>query len=121
MNAKFRRTVLASAVLLSLGASSAALAGARPDLAIAGLKRLGVLDGWTESEYRSLTVHPLEADTMLPAPGQAVLVLETRADDVAAIDAVRFLHHPPTQAAAIAATRNGARANTSPKCGPTSD
>ena len=71
-------------------------------LAIAGLSRLGVLDEWHTSEYRSLSVHPLGPDTMLPAPGQAVLVLETRADDTASIDAVRFLHHAPTQAAADA-------------------
>ncbi|HEY5782730.1 MAG TPA: S8 family peptidase [Lysobacter sp.] len=38
MNAKLRRTALASAVLVSLGVSSVALAGGRPDLAIAGLK-----------------------------------------------------------------------------------
>ncbi len=68
-------------------------------LAVAGLKRLGVLEDWHASEYRSLTVHPLESDTMLPAPGQAVLVLETRTGEG---EAVRFLHHAPTQAAADA-------------------
>ncbi len=68
-------------------------------LAIAGLKRLGVLDAWAESEYRSLVVHPLAPAEMLPAPGQAVLVLETRSDDAASIDAVRTLHHESTQAA----------------------
>ncbi len=70
-------------------------------LAIAGLKRLGVLDAWTASEYGSLVVHTLEPEQMLPAPGQAVLVLETRAADPAA-EAVRPLHHAPTQAAADA-------------------
>lgn len=42
-------------------------------LATAGLKRLGVLERWSESEYASLRVEPLE---ILPAAGQAVLVLE---------------------------------------------
>lgn len=70
-------------------------------LAVAGLKRLGVLDRWAASEYGSLTVHLLEPETMLPAPGQAVLVLETRVDDPA-IEAVRPLHHAPTQIAADA-------------------
>ena len=71
-------------------------------LAIAGLKRLGVLDGWKASEYGSLTVHSLEPDAMLPAPGQAVLVLETRADDTSSAEAVRFLEHPATRADADA-------------------
>ena len=71
-------------------------------LAIAGLRRLGVLEDWEGSEYRSLKVHPLDPDEMLPAPGQAVLVLETRADDTPSAGAVRFLHHAPTQAAADA-------------------
>ena len=42
-------------------------------LATAGLKRLGVLDHWKESEYAALRIEPLE---ILPAAGQAVLVLE---------------------------------------------
>ena len=71
-------------------------------LAIAGLKRLGVLDGWKGSEYGSLAVHPLEPATMLPAPGQAVLVLETRDDDSAMIEALEPLHHAPTRWAADA-------------------
>ena len=64
-------------------------------LAVAGLKRLGGLG----AEFDSLVVHPLETGTMLPAPGQAVLVLETRTGDPAA-EAVRFLEHAPTRAAA---------------------
>lgn len=68
-------------------------------LAIAGLRRLGVLETWASSEYGSLTVHPLEPDTMLPAPGQAVLVLETRADEGSL---VAELNHPVTERCAIA-------------------
>lgn len=71
-------------------------------LAVAGLKRLGVLDAWAASEYGSLVVHTLSPDEMLPAPGQAVLVLETRADDAASVEAIRFLHHSATQAASDA-------------------
>ena len=68
-------------------------------LAIAGLKRLGVLDKWAESDYRDLTVFPKETETIVPAPGQAILVLETRADDADAIAAVAPLHHEPSSAA----------------------
>jgi hydroxymethylbilane synthase len=44
-------------------------------LATAGLKRLGVLDNWEASEYAALHVEPLD---ILPAAGQAILVLEAR-------------------------------------------
>lgn len=71
-------------------------------LAIAGLKRLGVLEDWASSDYRELTVHPLSPEEMLPAPGQAVLVLETRSDDKDSIRAVSPLHHAPTQQCADA-------------------
>lgn len=77
-------------------------------LAITGLRRLGLLDAsedvWTGDEYPGLTVHRLEPRPggMVPAPGQAVLVLETRADDAAAIAAVHPLHHPWTQRCADA-------------------
>lgn len=68
-------------------------------LAIAGLRRLGVLETWSESEYRSLTVRPFEGAAMLPAPGQAVLVLETREAEG---ELVEFLNDPDTQACATA-------------------
>ncbi|MGV3618411.1 MAG: hydroxymethylbilane synthase [Fimbriimonas sp.] len=71
-------------------------------LAIAGLKRLGVLEAWAASEYGSLVVHPLTPQEMLPAPGQAVLVLETRAEDAETIAAVGPLHHPASQRCADA-------------------
>lgn len=71
-------------------------------LAIAGLRRLGVMETWQESEYASLTVHVLTPEEMLPAPGQAVLVLETRANDDDAIAAVLPLHDAPTQLASEA-------------------
>lgn len=69
-------------------------------LAIAGLRRLGILDTWDQSDYRELRVHPLALDEMVPAPGQAILVLETRVDDPAARIAAA-LHHPATADAAI--------------------
>lgn len=71
-------------------------------LAIAGLRRLGVLETWQESEYRGLVVQPLDTEVMVPAPGQAVLVLETRAGDSAAIQAVRTLHDASAEACATA-------------------
>jgi hydroxymethylbilane synthase len=71
-------------------------------LAIAGLKRLGALETWQESEYRSLCVEPLGDDVMLPAPGQAILVLETRSGDGGSQDWIRGLHHPDTKRCAVA-------------------
>lgn len=62
-------------------------------LAIAGLKRLGLLDSWTSE----LKVTPLEFDEMLPAPGQAVLVIETRADDALAQETVTALNDESTR------------------------
>jgi hydroxymethylbilane synthase len=64
-------------------------------LAIAGLKRLGLLDNWTSD----LKVTPLEFDQMLPSPGQAVLVLETRADESSPAE---ILNHEPTRLCAEA-------------------
>lgn len=49
-------------------------------LAIAGLKRLGLTDTW-EQDHPGVSVTPLNYDEMLPAPGQAVLVIETREND----------------------------------------
>lgn len=49
-------------------------------LATAGLKRLGLTATWAD-DHPDLTVTSLDFDQMLPAPGQAVLVVETRADD----------------------------------------
>lgn len=71
-------------------------------LAIAGMKRLDLLheDGGLH-EYPTLRVRALESDEMLPAPGQAVLVLESRADDPVAMEWVRPMH---SEASAIAAT-----------------
>ncbi|PMX28750.1 hydroxymethylbilane synthase, partial [Pseudomonas sp. MPR-R2A7] len=61
-------------------------------LAEAGLIRLGLIEAWSQSEFGSLVVHRLSLDQMLPAPGQAVLVLETRSDDHPVIEAIRPLH-----------------------------
>jgi hydroxymethylbilane synthase len=71
-------------------------------LAIAGLDRIGLLSTWDTSEFSTLNVVPLSLHEMLPAPGQAVLVLETRADDAEAIATVSGLEHPPTRACASA-------------------
>lgn len=66
-------------------------------LAIAGLKRLGVLEDWSASEWGELTVSLLSTEEMLPAPGQAVLVLETRSYDVETIALIKDLNHEPTR------------------------
>ena len=71
-------------------------------LAIAGLKRLHLLEQWSTLEYASLTVNAMSSDKMLPAPGQAVLVLETREDNTRARELVSFLEHPETRACATA-------------------
>ena len=71
-------------------------------LAIAGLNRLGLTEMWSKSEFRHLTVHPLSSAEMLPAPGQAVLVLETRESDLDSIEGIRELHHQPTKQCVVA-------------------
>jgi len=71
-------------------------------LAVAGLRRLGVLDAWESSEYAELVVRPLELDQMVPAPGQAVLVLETRESDAIAHEWVAALGHADTETCATA-------------------
>jgi hydroxymethylbilane synthase len=65
-------------------------------LATAGLRRLGLLDTW-KADHPGLTVTPLDFDVMLPAPGQAVLVIETRASDLAAQGFVSPLNHEPSR------------------------
>ena len=62
-------------------------------LARAGLMRLGVED-------RAHSI--LDLDTMLPAPGQAALGLQTRADGGEAARLVAALDHPATRAAVTA-------------------
>ena len=64
-------------------------------LAMAGLMRLG-----RESEV----THALEAEVLLPAPGQGAICLECRLDATAVGAAVAPLHHGPT-AAAVEAER----------------
>ncbi len=71
-------------------------------LAIAGLKRLGLLDTWKESEFAQLLVTPMSLEVMLPAPGQAVLVLETRAEDRASQGLVSSFEDPETRLCATA-------------------
>lgn len=71
-------------------------------LAMAGLKRLGLMDSWANSAHAGLSVVPLETDVMLPAPGQAVLVLECREEDSASNSLCAPLDHAETRAAATA-------------------
>lgn len=74
-------------------------------LAIAGLIRLGLLERGAVLEFPELAVHPLSTDQMMPAAGQAVLVLETRATDEFAHAACRTMHHEPTEICATAERR----------------
>ena len=62
-------------------------------LAMAGLSRLGLLDG---------AVTPLEPSLLLPAPAQGVLAVECRIDDPVTAAQLRTLDHAPTRAVAIA-------------------
>jgi len=69
-------------------------------LAMAGLNRLGLLENWPP-EFAELHATALPSAAMLPAAGQAVLVLEMRTDrptpaGVAALD------HPQTRDCALA-------------------
>ncbi len=59
-------------------------------LAVAGLDRLGLMGEATAV---------LDLDTMLPAPGQAALAVQVRADDPAVRDRVAALDHAETRAA----------------------
>lgn len=68
-------------------------------LAIAGLKRLGLLENWAETGFH---LEPLEPSIMLPAPGQAVLVLECREDNHALRSALGALNDAGTEACATA-------------------
>lgn len=67
-------------------------------LATAGLRRLGVLDSWETSEYKDLKVESLE---ILPAAGQAILVLEMPIGSKFA-DKITQLNDLPTEQSGVA-------------------
>jgi hydroxymethylbilane synthase len=69
---------------------------------VAGLRRLGLTNAWATSEFSALSVTPIPFEQMLPAPGQAVLVLETREDDAATRGLVQGFDHPHTRVCATA-------------------
>jgi len=71
-------------------------------LAWAGLWRLGLFENWAQSEYGALCYEVFGNEVMLPAPGQAVLVLETREEDRIARGLVARLNHGPSERAARA-------------------
>jgi hydroxymethylbilane synthase len=62
-------------------------------LAAAGLSRLGITPRHAEL---------LAPDVFVPAVGQGVLAVESRADDVATLAALRTLDHEPTRVCALA-------------------
>ncbi|HXG41623.1 MAG TPA: hydroxymethylbilane synthase [Dehalococcoidia bacterium] len=62
-------------------------------LALAGLRRLGLADS---------SVHPLEPETMLPAPGQGAIALEVRGDDAEALALCRAVDDPVVHACVTA-------------------
>jgi hydroxymethylbilane synthase len=62
-------------------------------LAMAGLSRLGLLDG---------VATPLDPSLLMPAPTQGVLAIECRTDDPVRAAQLSTLDHAPTRAAAIA-------------------
>jgi hydroxymethylbilane synthase len=62
-------------------------------LAMAGLSRLGLLDG---------VATPLDPSLLMPAPAQGVLAVECRTDDPVTAAQLRTLDHAPTRAATIA-------------------
>ena len=80
-------------------------------LAQAGLDRLGF-----DAEIRQR----LPLDVMLPAPGQAALGIEARADDTQAVASLQTIDDPPTHAAVIAErpARPRSKAAASPRLRP---
>ena len=62
-------------------------------LAMAGLSRLGLLDG---------IATPLDPSLVMPAPAQGVLAVECRTDDPVTAAQLRTLDHAPTRAVATA-------------------
>jgi len=71
-------------------------------LAIAGIKRLGLLDNWSNSPYRGLSIDLFQPETMVPATGQGILVLEIRDDNDGAFLACSKLDHLNTRYCAYA-------------------
>ena len=67
-------------------------------LAAAGLERL-------RPDLRGLTATPIPITTMLPAPGQGALALQTRAEDQGILEMARTIHDATT-AYAVAAERS---------------
>jgi hydroxymethylbilane synthase len=68
-------------------------------LALASIDRLKAAGAWQADDFR---VEALPFDTMLPAAGQGVLVLECRSSDTETIEWVAALDHSPTRMCAIA-------------------
>lgn len=68
-------------------------------LANAGLRRLGLLENWSNSDFSKVQIQRLTAEEMLSAAGQGVLVLETREGELSEVSA---LDHTPTRTAAMA-------------------
>ena len=68
-------------------------------LAAAGLVRLRNGDAAAAGALAGLPAHPLDADEMLPAPGQGTLAVQVRRGSPAE-DLCRVLDHPPTATAA---------------------
>ncbi len=71
-------------------------------LAVAGLARLGVMANWKASEYGRLIVSQIDIEEMTPAPGQAVLALETREYDATSHAWASKLNHADTETCAFA-------------------
>lgn len=61
-------------------------------LALAGLKRLG----------ETGTGHPLDAETWLPAPAQAAIMIECRADDAQTLALLAAVDHAPSRLQVLA-------------------
>ena len=71
-------------------------------LAVAGLKRLGLAETWKSSPYATIQIQPLGPEIMLPAPGQAILVLECADSKQDLAQKLLQLDHASTRKAALA-------------------
>jgi hydroxymethylbilane synthase len=71
-------------------------------LAVAGLKRLGLMDTWDSSPYAGIQIQGLSSEEMLPAAGQAILVLECADSRQDLREKLLQFDHAVTRRAAIA-------------------
>ncbi len=71
-------------------------------LAIAGIRRLGIYGSWRESAFGGLEIELIPTSEVMPAPGQAILVLEGLEEDAARRLLAAALNDVDTERCALA-------------------